>query len=88
MVFKKQLYTKKKTKKTKKHSKTKNYKDKTIVKNYFKNIDSDMDDSFMSDKSFTNKSTCSDDFEYEYFFPLLLLFHLSNHKRTKKGPCF
>ena len=66
IVFKKQLYTK--TKKLKKKKiKSSNYSDKRVVKNYFRNIDSDLDNSVLSDdNSITDISTCSDDFEYEY----------------------
>ena len=67
IVFKKQLYTKRKIKKPRKKIKKTSYKDKLVVKNYFRNIDSDLDDSVLSDtNSIAELSTCSDDFEYEY----------------------
>jgi len=62
IVFKKQLYSRKKQKTKTNKYKSMSYEHKLIVKNYF-NTSSGIDDSVLSD---CDSSIYSDDFEYEY----------------------
>jgi len=62
IVFKKQLYSRKKRTVKIDRYKSAPYKNKQIVKNYF-NTDSEMEDSILSESNYSNYS---DDFEYEY----------------------
>ena len=62
IVFKKQLYSRKKRKKQNNKYQSVPYNNKQVVKNYF-NTESELEDSVLSD---TNSSNYSDDFEYEY----------------------